>query len=56
MRIEYPTYSQRRYYDKLQRLIQTTDVIDENISHLVHYEYDVANNFIAQTDQEGKTT
>jgi RHS repeat-associated protein len=56
VRIEYPTYNQRRYYDKLQQLIQATDVVDDNISHSVRYEYDVATNLIAQIDQEGKTT
>jgi RHS repeat-associated protein len=57
VRIEYPTYNQRRYYDKLQRLVRTTDIIgDETKNYSVSYQYDAANNTLSQTDKEGKTT
>jgi len=54
--IEYPTYTQHLYYDKLQRLIQTTDVVDTNTRYSIHYTYDVAGNVIAKKDEEGNIT
>jgi len=56
LEIEYPTYRQRRYYDKLQRLVRTTNILDEDTNYSLSYEYDAAGNILSQTDQEGKTT
>jgi len=54
LEIEYPTYRQRRYYDKLQRLIRSTDILDEDTNYSVDYQYDAAGNILSQTDKEGK--
>jgi len=56
VQVDYPTYSQRKYYDKMQRLVQTTDILDENISESVSYNYDVLGRIISKTDKEGKTS
>jgi RHS repeat-associated protein len=55
-KIEYPTYTQHLYYDKLQRLIRTTDVLDSNSRYSVNYTYDAANNVVSEIDQQGNTT
>ena len=56
VQIDYPTYTKRLYYDVMQRLIRTTDVLDENTEQSVSYTYDVAGNRTSQTDQEGRVT
>ncbi|HDH12596.1 MAG TPA: RHS repeat protein [Nitrospirae bacterium] len=54
--IEYPTYTKKLYYDRLQRITRVTDILDENTSHTTSYEYDLVGNITSKTDQEGSTT
>ena len=54
--IEYPTYTKKLYYDRLQRITRVTDILDENTSHTTSYEYDTAGNITSKTDQEGNIT
>ena len=56
VQIEYPSYSTRLYYDRLQRPVRSTDVLDEDSLQSATVEYDVAGNVIARTDEEGRTT
>jgi len=55
VRIDYPTYSQRLYYDKLFRLIQLTEIVDENTSHSIRYKYDAAGNVVSFQDESSTT-
>ncbi|MCB1852736.1 MAG: right-handed parallel beta-helix repeat-containing protein [Gammaproteobacteria bacterium] len=56
VQVDYPSYSQRRYYDRMQRLVQSTDVLDADTEQSTREMYDVAGNVIAETDQEGRVT
>jgi RHS repeat-associated protein len=56
VQIDYPTYTRRLYYDKLQRLVRATDILDVSTSHTSSYEYDAAGNVIAETDEENRRT
>jgi RHS repeat-associated protein len=56
VQVEFPAYTKIFYYDRLQRRTQETDILDENTSHSVKYEYDPAGNRTSTTDQEGNAT
>lgn len=56
VRIDYPTYSHRIYYDQLQRVIRETDILDDNTSPSTSYVYDAAGNVLSKTDEEGNIT
>jgi RHS repeat-associated protein len=56
VKIDYPTYSQQLYYDKLQRLVRTTEVLETNTRYSVNYTYDAADNVVKEIDQQGHTT
>ncbi len=56
VKIDYPTYSQHLYYDKLQRLVQITEVLETNTRYSVKYMYDAADNVVQEIDQQGNTT
>jgi RHS repeat-associated protein len=56
VQIEYPTYTKKFYYDRLQRNTRETDILDENTGYSASYGYDPAGNRISKTDQEGNTT
>ncbi len=55
-KIEYPTYTQQLYYDKLQRLVRTTEVLETNTRYSANYTYDAADNVVKEIDQQGNTT
>jgi large repetitive protein len=44
------------YYDKLQRLVKSTDFLDASTNHSSSYEYDAAGNLIAAIDAENRKT
>jgi YD repeat-containing protein len=52
VRIDYPTYTRRLYYDRLQRVIQEIDELDGGTQHSRAYTYDVS----SVTDEQGNTT
>jgi len=54
--IEFPTYSRRLYYDRMQRVIREVDILDDSTTYSKSYEYDEAGNLISQTDAENNTT
>jgi large repetitive protein len=56
VQIDFPTYKRKLYYDKLQRLVRTTDFLDFSTSHTSSYEYDAAGNVTAEIDKENKRT
>ncbi|WP_198402813.1 right-handed parallel beta-helix repeat-containing protein [Methylomonas koyamae] len=56
VQIDYPTYSTRLYYDRLQRVVRNTDQLDADTQQSVSREYDASGNVTAETDQEGRTT
>jgi len=57
VRIDYPTYSKRLYYDNMQRLVRETDILDSSMHYSTSYEYDAAGNLVTRTDaEEHKTT
>jgi len=56
VQIDFPTYSRRMYYDALQGLVRTTDILDASTSHTSSYEYDAAGNVVAETDEENRRT
>jgi large repetitive protein len=56
VQIDFPTYTRRLYYDKLQRLVKSTDLLDLSTSHSSSYEYDAAGNVIAAIDEENRRT
>ena len=56
VRIDYPTYSHLIYYDKRQRVIRESDVLDQDNIHSTSYSYDAAGNLLSQTDAEGNIT
>ena len=56
VRIDYPTFSRKYYYDNLERVVQEVDVLDENTSHTRSYAYDAAGNIIAASDEHENTT
>jgi len=56
VRIVFPTYTRRIYYDNLQRVIRGTDILDENTSHSTSYVYDAGGNLASETNAEGNIT
>ena len=56
VQIDYPTYSRKLYYDKLQRVIRKIDILDDHTSHSSSYTYDEADNVTSETDEEGNIT
>jgi RHS repeat-associated protein len=56
VRIDYPTYTRRIYYDRLQRLVKQADFLDASTSRSRSYEYDAAGNVIAEIDEENRRT
>ncbi len=56
VQIDYPTYSARLYYDRMQRPGRITDILDEQTSHSTSVGYDAVGNRVASTDQEERTT
>ena len=56
VQIDYPTYSRKFTYNKMQRVTVATDVLDQTTSHTRSYVYDAAGNVIATADEQGKTT
>ncbi len=56
VQIDYPSYSSRLYYDRNQRVVKTTDLLDGSIHESVSVDYDSAGNRIAVTDKAGRTT
>jgi len=56
VRIKYPGHSRRLYYDKRDRIIRETDILDDGTSYSTTYSYDAAGNLISITDQEGHVT
>ncbi len=56
VKIGFPTYSQKLFYDKMQRLKTITELVDENTNYSVNYEYDALGNVIKQIDPQGSVT
>jgi len=56
VQIDYPTYTRKLYYDRQQRVVQETDVLNETASHTRSFVYDAAGNVISTTDKQGNTT
>ncbi len=56
VRVDYPTFSKRLSYDRMERVIGETDLLDEDASQSVSTVYDAAGNVVARTDPEGKIT
>jgi len=56
VRIDYPTFSRRLYYDRLKRLNRAVDELGAGAEQAVSYDYDAAGNLISATDEEGKKT
>ena len=54
VQIDFPTYSRRMYYDELQRLVRTRDVLDVNTAYTRSFAYDKAGNVLTETDEQGK--
>ena len=53
--IDYPTFSTRFYYDKMQRVIRETDFAGDQ-TRSTAYSYDKAGRMISTTDPDGQTT
>ncbi len=56
VRIDYPTFSRRLYYDALERVVQQTDIMDEATSYSRRWAYNAAGNVESITDEREKTT
>ena len=56
VQIDYPTYSARLYYDRMQRVVTTTDILSEDQLESTYIEYDEAGNRIALIDKANRTT
>jgi len=56
VRIDYPTFSRRIYYNNMQRVIREVDILSENETQSKVYKYDAIGRLISKTDeQENKT-
>jgi RHS repeat-associated protein len=55
VQIDYPTYSTRYYYDKMQRVIRETDFSGDQ-SRSTTFGYDKAGRLVSTTDPDGHTT
>jgi YD repeat-containing protein len=56
VQIDYPTYSKKLAYDKMQRVVRETDILDDATQHSTVYTYDAAGNVLTRTDAEGNVT
>ena len=56
VKIDYPTYSRELYYDKMQRLVKTVDILDNDTSNSRYFSYDDSGNLVSQTDEENNVT
>jgi len=56
VQINYPTYSRKLYYDQLQRIIRTKDILDANTTPTRSHAFDAVGNMLTRTDEEGMTT
>ncbi|MBW1928939.1 MAG: RHS domain-containing protein [Deltaproteobacteria bacterium] len=56
VRIDYPTFTRKLYYNKLQRLVRAEDVLDQDTVRTRAYTYDEAGNVVSETDEEGNVT
>jgi RHS repeat-associated protein len=56
VRIDYPTFSQELSYDRLQQVIEGSDVLDAETTYSRPYAYDAVGNLVSATDEEGNTT
>ncbi|HUT69838.1 MAG TPA: Calx-beta domain-containing protein [Desulfatiglandales bacterium] len=56
VQIDYPTYTRKLAYNRLQRLIRAQDILDGSTTHTRSYTYDAAGNVISETDEEENTT
>jgi YD repeat-containing protein len=56
VRIDYPTYSTQLYYDRMQRVVRSTDILSETEQQSTAYEYDAVGNITAMFDKAGRIT
>ncbi|MEW5801617.1 MAG: Ig-like domain-containing protein [bacterium] len=56
VQIDYPTYTRKFYYDRLQQLVRAVDVLDDSTSHSMSYAYDSTGNVTSKTDEEGNAS
>ena len=56
VQIDYPTYTRKIYYDNLQRVIRTEDILDGETTYTKEYSYDVAGNVIGEINENGDST
>ena len=56
VQIDYPTYSARLYYDRMQRVVTSIDILSEEQLESTYIEYDEAGNRIALIDKANRTT
>jgi len=52
VQIDYPTYTRKLYYDNLQRLIRTIDILDAGTSDTASYIFDAAGNLISEVKEK----
>jgi len=56
VKIKYPTFTRRLYYDKSNRVIRELDILGEDKEHSRNYEYDAIGNLIKLIDSENNST
>jgi RHS repeat-associated protein len=56
VQIDYPTYSKKLAYDKMQRVVLETDILDAGTQRFTSYTYDAAGNMVTKTDPERNAT
>jgi len=54
--IKFPTFTRNMFYDKRDRVIQTTDILDPYTSVTKKMGYDAVGNLTSETDNAGRTT
>ena len=55
-RILFPTFTRELHYDRRDRVISQTDILDDNERETTRYAYDAAGNLITKTDPANRTT
>ena len=56
VRIDYPSFKKKLYYDIMERVVRVSDVFDDSTSYSRGFAYDKSGNLTAVTDEEGNTT
>jgi RHS repeat-associated protein len=56
VRIEYPTFNRRIYYDDMERVVREVEILSDTLNYTRKFTYDAAGNLAALTDENEKAT